>query len=71
MRRNFAQVLKAGNVDINNEYKKLYNLFYGKDNRDNISIAEIVANHFIDYKFRGTCLTLEEFNQVHGFCSER
>ncbi len=68
MRRNFAQVLKEGNIDINNEYKKIYNLFYGKDNRDNKSIAEMVANHFIDYKFRGTCLTLEEFNQMHGFC---
>lgn len=67
MRRNFAEVLKAGKIDIENEYGKLYNLFYGKDNRDNTSIAEIVSNHFINFKFRGTCLTLEEFNRTHGF----
>ncbi len=67
MRKNFSQVLKEGKVDIENEYNKLYELFYGKDNRDNKSIAEIVSNHFLDYHFRGTCLSLEEFNKLYGF----
>ena len=67
MRRNYAQVLKEGKVDIENEYNKLYELYYGKDNRDNKSIAEIVSNHFLDYPFRGTCLSLEEFNKIYGF----
>ena len=31
MRRNFAEILKEGKIDIENEYIKLYNLFYGKD----------------------------------------
>lgn len=67
MRRNFAQVLKMGKIDIKSEYTKFYNLFYVKDERDNNSIAEIVSNHFLDYHFRGTCLSLDEFNRVHGF----
>ena len=67
MRRNFAQVLKSGKIDIKNEYDKIYKLFYGKDTRDQKSIAEIVSNHFLEYDFRGTCLTFEEFNKRHGF----
>lgn len=67
MRRNFAQVLKEGKIDIKNEYSKLYNIFYGKDGRDDRSIADIVSNNFLYYHFRGTCLTLKEFNEVYSF----
>lgn len=67
MRRNFAQILKEGKIDIKNEYSKLYNIFYGKDERDDRSVADIISNNFWDYRFRGTCLTLKEFNEVYGF----
>lgn len=71
MRRNFAQVLKSGKIDLKNEYTKFYDLFYGKDSRDNKSIADIISNNFIEYQFRGTCLTLKEFNETYGFKFEK
>jgi len=67
MRRNFAQVLKAGKIDLKKEYTKFYHLFYRKDDRDHKSIAEIISENFIDFHFRGTCLTLEEFDEMHNY----
>lgn len=67
MRRNFAQVLKAGKIDIKKEYSKLYKLFYGKDGRDDKSLAELISLNFTDFWFRGTCLDLEEFDEEHEF----
>lgn len=67
MRRNFAQVLREGKIDLNNEYSKLYDIFYGRSRRDGKSIADIVSANFTDYNFRGTCLSLEEFEWTYGF----
>lgn len=67
MRRNFAQVLKEGKINLKNEYSKFYKIFYGKDNRDDRSIADMVSDNFIHYHFRGTCLTLKEFDEIYGF----
>ena len=53
MRRNFAQVLKEGKIDLKNEYSKFYKIFYGKDSRDDRSIADMVSDNFIYYHFRG------------------
>ncbi|MDE5771823.1 MAG: hypothetical protein K2I06_09400, partial [Ruminococcus sp.] len=66
MRRNFAQALKTGGIDIAEEYGKLYDLFYGQD-KDGRSLSECISNNFLDFHFRGTCLTLEEFDRKHGF----
>lgn len=46
IRRNFAQVLKEGKIDIKNEYSQLYNIFYGKDGKDERSVVDIIANDF-------------------------
>lgn len=72
MRRNFAQVLREGKIDINNEYSKLYSMFYEKDRKDGKSIAEIVSYNFDEFYFRGTCLSLEEFDKTHdiNFCKQ-
>lgn len=67
MRRNFAQVLKEGKIDLKNEYSKFYKIFYGKDSRDDRSIADMVSDNFINYHFRGTCLSLKEFDETYGF----
>lgn len=71
MRRNFAQVLKSGKVDIKREYSKLYNLFYGEDIRDGESLADLISKNFECFYFRGTCLDLEEFDEVNGFNFEK
>ncbi len=66
MRRNFAQALKTGGLDIKEEYDKLYNLFYGQD-KDGKSLSQCISDNFLDFHFRGTCLTLEEFDRKHEF----
>lgn len=67
MRKTFAQVLKAGKIDLKNEYTKFYDLFYSEDSRDGRSMADIVSDNFINLHFRGTCLSLEEFDRINGF----
>lgn len=67
MRRNFAQVLKTGKIDLKKEYSKLYNLFYGKDSRDDKSLADLISINFTSFWFRGTCLDLDEFDEEYGF----
>lgn len=66
MRRNFAQVLKAGKIDLKNEYSKLFDLFYGKG-ADGKSLADLISLNFEDISFRGTCLDLDEFDQQFEF----
>lgn len=60
MRKNFAQVLKDAKIDINKEYQKLLDLF-------NKKYKEAVELYFIDFYFRGTCISLNEFNEKYGF----
>ena len=67
MRRNFAQVLKSGKIDLKNEYTKLYRLFYAKDNRDHISLSDLISANFEKFHFAGTCLDLDEFDEMYGF----
>lgn len=71
MRRNFAQVLKAANINPENEYQKLYDMLYGPSIQmptgNRISAYDELRDHFIGFYFRGTCLSIEEFNDKHGF----
>lgn len=68
MRRNFAQVMREGKIDLENEYSKLYSLFYGKNSKDGKSVEDVISLNFLDFHFRGTCLSLDEFNQTHSIC---
>lgn len=63
MRKNFAQVLKAGKVDIQEEYHRIYNLFY-----DEVYIN--IDDEFMSCPFRGTCTSVEDFNEAFGFSFE-
>lgn len=71
MRRNFAQILKSGKVDYKKEYKKLYELLFITKVKSvrgiSCTIHEIFAQSFIGFYFRGTCLSLKEFDEEHGF----
>ena len=72
MRKNFAQVLKDGKVYIEKEYTRLYNLLYGiyDDNLKGISLYDLFSRYFPSMWFRGTALTLEEFDEERGFFFE-
>ena len=68
MRRTFAAVLREGNVDIRNEYEKLYDIMYGRNFENGAtSLHDIIADSFTSFYFRGTCLSIDEFDKMHGF----
>lgn len=70
MRKNFSQVLKSANIDIRQEYIKLYDLMYGEyiDNMGKTtSIYDKFCQCFPQIWFRKTTLSLDEFNKKFGF----
>lgn len=71
MRKNFAQILRAEKVDIKLEYEKLYSMFYDQNPKDGKSIADIISINFLSIPFRGTCLSLDEFNIIHEINFDR
>lgn len=68
MRRTFADVLKERKIDIKSEYNKLYSMMYNKvfDEGD-ISLHDIIGESFPHFYFRGTCLSIEEFDEKYNF----
>lgn len=75
MRRNFAQILKGAKVDIKAEYQKLYGMLYDRSiqvsNANRISAYDELSERFIGFYFRGTCLSIDEFNDLHEFHFEK
>jgi len=75
MRRNFAQILKEAQIDIKAEYQKLYGMLYDRSiqvtNTKRISTYDELSDYFINFFFRGTCLSINEFNDLHGFNFEK
>ncbi len=82
MKRNpFSQVLKSTAIDLRREYGRLYDLFYIQRIKvnsissdplhfcDNFTIKEYCANNFweLPSPFRGTCLSLKDFDKSHRF----
>ena len=68
MRKTFAQVLREGHVDIRKEYDKLYSALHTKAfARNTKPLYEIFGENFLRFYFRGTCLSIEEFDQKYGF----
>lgn len=73
MRKNFAEVLKSGKVDIKKEYSRLYNLLFGVEDDDTLNPTPLYADFnscFSQIWFRGTAITLEEFDEENGFFFE-
>lgn len=75
MRRTFAQILKEAKIDIKSEYLKLHSLLYDRSiqvsNTNRISVYDELSERFTGFYFRGTCLTIDEFNDLHEFHFER
>lgn len=63
MRRVFADVLKSGGVDIEKEYQRLFDSFY----KERIGIRNKCAGYFMRMPFRGTCISLRDFDECHDF----
>lgn len=71
MRHTISDIVSNTAIDLKNEYKKLYDLLYGKrkafDDEEDLSLHDIFAESFPSFYFKGTCLTLEEFDKNYGF----
>lgn len=71
----FSQVLKNAKLDIRREYDRLYSLFFLQTipfyGRKDITLHGILANSFLQYPFRGTCISLNDFDDYHGFRFEK
>lgn len=71
MRKNFAEVLKDAHIDIKEEYQKLYSMLFGPSietkQKTIISMHDELGNVFHTFSFRGTCLTIDEFDRKFGF----
>lgn len=73
MRKNFAEVLKSGKVDIKKEYSRLFNLLFGVYDDGTLNptpLYEDFNSSFSQIWFRGTTITLEEFDEKNGFSFE-
>lgn len=74
-RRNFLQVLSEKGTDFKKEYDRLYTLFYLQripaPNGGNLALKDYVEFNFLQFPFRKTCLTLEDFDSTYKFYFER
>lgn len=74
-RRNFAQILKEANVNIRREYDRLYSAFYVQkivdSNGYGTVLREYSAANFINMPFRGTCISLDDFDDFYKIHFEK
>ena len=67
----FSQVLKNASVDIRREYARLYLLFfkqnYSNESKGKITLKDVCANGFLNLPFRGTCISLSDFDDFYGY----
>ena len=70
-RRPFSEILKEAKVDIQTEYRRLYDLFYTEEHYvvdfETCNIRKYVSLCFNQFKIRGTCLSLDDFDRTHKF----
>ena len=75
VRRNFSEILRNASIDIRREYERLYGLFYQQRiiNQNGIGycLRDYCAMNFINLPFRGTCISLDDFDDYHELYIER
>ena len=73
MRRNIYEVLKSGNVDIQKEYSRIYDLFYevpfDSYYGQSATLEDIVIEYFsmLNSNLIGRCLSLDDFNESYNY----
>ena len=74
-RRNLAQILREADVDIRREYDRLYSSFYVQKIFDvsgmGFSLREYSATNFMNIPFRGTCISLDDFDDFYKIYFEK
>jgi len=70
----FSQVLKNASIDKRKEYDRLYWMFYLcqiEGYGQKTTLREYFARDFIRIPFRGTCISLEDFDDTYGIHFEK
>ena len=71
-RRNFAQILKEAKINYKREYQRLYAFFFEMPiNQEENVLRDACANAFWNMPIRGTCLTLDDFDESHKIKFEK
>lgn len=67
----FSEIIKNSPVNVRREYERLFTLFSRQEvraaNGVNYTIRKYCSEYFIKWPFRGTCITLRDFDEFHGF----
>ena len=66
----FSQIIKNAKVDIRWEYDRLYSLFNNQtlyEISDYTSMRNVCACHFLSLPFRGTCISLDDFDGFYKY----
>ena len=70
----FSQVLKTAAIDIRREYDRLYGMFCVQKFQDMVgagsSLKDYCATYFVRLPFRGTCVSLDDFDDFYGYSKE-
>ena len=70
-RRNFLQILQDAKIDIKREYQRLFDLFYIQSAPDYNgryqTLRQVCENNFLIVPFRGTCLSLNDFDDFYKY----
>lgn len=71
-RKNLSQILKDAKIDYRREYDRLYQIFYelGTGQGDDV-LRDACAKAFWNMPMRGTCLSLDDFDEVYGINFEK
>ena len=71
----FSQVLKNASIDIRREYDRLYGMFCLQKLADgtgnSVTLRDSCAANFIILPFRGTCVSLDDFDDFYGYSFEK
>ncbi|MBQ9189541.1 MAG: hypothetical protein IJ138_09480 [Clostridia bacterium] len=71
----FSQMLKTASVDLQREYDRLYGMFVLQKFQVNqgsvITLRDYCADNFANIPFRGTCISLDDFDDFYHHHYER
>ena len=71
----FSQVLNNASIDIRREYDRLYSLFCCQKLLDGMgnsyTLRDLCAVNFINLPFRGTCISLDDFDDFYDYHFEK
>lgn len=71
----FSQVLKSAAIDIRREYDRLYGMFcvqkFPDMTRAGFPLKDYCATYFAQLPFRGTCISLEDFDDFYEYSFEK